>query len=497
MAIALLVALAGASSAQPLPPPVVPPENPITEPKRILGKILFWDEQLSSDNTVACGTCHRPASGGADPRIARHPGADGAFFTEDDVFGSQGVVRRDNDGMPIPDPVFGFEPQVTPRSAPSFFTSQDAADVFWDGRAASEFVDPETDIVVIAHIGALENQAITPILSDVEMAKEGRTWDDVRGKLNAVSPLQLATNLPPDVAAALAANPSYPDLFEAAFGDPAITAARIALSIATYERTLVADQTPFDVGTLTPDQALGLESFAAISDCVICHEPPHFTAFGFANLGVRPIDEDIGRQGVTGNVDDRGKFKIPSLRQVGLRPRFLHNGQRTELQAVLEFYADTLQHFGDNVDEILPVEVPNHAQVIDFLVNGLTDPRVASEVFPFDRPTLASESAVDVSPVPMPMSGAPIPVLSVHPNPFRPVTTLRYTLARTEDVRVTVFDVTGRLVRRLDVGSRPAGDHRLLWDGRDGRGRRVPAGTYFVRAELGSRTESMKVLATR
>jgi cytochrome c peroxidase len=39
-----------------LPPVPIPAENPITEPKRVLGKILFWDEQLSSDDTVACGT---------------------------------------------------------------------------------------------------------------------------------------------------------------------------------------------------------------------------------------------------------------------------------------------------------------------------------------------------------------------------------------------------------------------------------------------------------
>ena len=59
-----------------LPPVPVPAENPITEPKRVLGKMLFWDEQLSSDGSVACGTCHRPAFGGADPRVGRNPGTD-------------------------------------------------------------------------------------------------------------------------------------------------------------------------------------------------------------------------------------------------------------------------------------------------------------------------------------------------------------------------------------------------------------------------------------
>ena len=51
-----------------LPSPQGPAENPLTPEKAVLGKALFWDEQLSSDNTMACGTCHRPAEGGADPR---------------------------------------------------------------------------------------------------------------------------------------------------------------------------------------------------------------------------------------------------------------------------------------------------------------------------------------------------------------------------------------------------------------------------------------------
>ena len=87
----LVLALAASSRlAAELPAVPVPVENPITEPKRVLGKILFWDEQLSSDGSVACGTCHRPAAGGADPRTGRHPGIDKG--TIDDVMGSPGIV---------------------------------------------------------------------------------------------------------------------------------------------------------------------------------------------------------------------------------------------------------------------------------------------------------------------------------------------------------------------------------------------------------------------
>ena len=61
----LLLATTAAAQLGAVPAPT---ENPISEGKRVLGKILFWDEQLSNTNTVACGTCHIPSTGGTDPR---------------------------------------------------------------------------------------------------------------------------------------------------------------------------------------------------------------------------------------------------------------------------------------------------------------------------------------------------------------------------------------------------------------------------------------------
>jgi hypothetical protein len=69
----LALLLAHAAAAAPLPDVLVPAENPITASKTILGKILFWDEQLSSDDTVACGTCHLTEIGGSDPRNGERP----------------------------------------------------------------------------------------------------------------------------------------------------------------------------------------------------------------------------------------------------------------------------------------------------------------------------------------------------------------------------------------------------------------------------------------
>ena len=121
--------------AQPVPPVPFPVENPHSEAKRVLGKVLFWDEQLSSDRTVACGTCHVTGSAGADPRVGLHPGPDGSFGTPDDVAGSPGVRRADASGLFVEDPLFGQEVQVTGRAANSSIGAAFAPELFWDGRA--------------------------------------------------------------------------------------------------------------------------------------------------------------------------------------------------------------------------------------------------------------------------------------------------------------------------------------------------------------------------
>ncbi len=391
------VGWAGLASAA-LPPVPVPVENPLTPAKAVLGKILFWDQQLSTDNTVACGSCHAPAFGGMDPVLAVHPGADGLFGNADDVSGSFGVVRRGTDGMPKSDPLFGLARQVTDRAPPNFFGGLWASENFWDGRAGDSFLDPLTGSVAIATGGALENQALGPILSEVEMAKEGRTWSDVVERLEFAPPLGLATSWPADVSAAIALDPTYPDLFDAAFGDPAITPVRIAFAIASYERTLVPDQTAwdaFDAGdseALTPQEQQGLQ-FLEILNCNDCHPPPTFSDDTFRTLGLRSPSEDDGRQSVTGDPDDRGAFKTPTLRNSGLKPSFMHTGELTTLAEVMTFYGDGLAQDPENLDPLMPIDIaPSIADsFVAFIENGLTDPRVANETAPFDRPILAPE----------------------------------------------------------------------------------------------------------
>lgn len=387
-----------------LPPVPVPPQNPITEPKRVLGKALFWDEQLSYNNMVSCGTCHNPAVAGTDPRLFRNPGVDTVFNTPDDVFGSPGIVRSAPSNDYLFDAVFALNRQVTGRAANANINAAFAPQLFWDGRASGQFVDPRTGQTAIPVGGALESQSVGPPVSSVEMAHDNIDWDTITDKLRRVRPLAVATNIPADVAQALAGGASYGDLFESAFGDDAVTPRRIAFALATYQRTLISDQAPFDLfragqqNAITPQQLQGFQQFQAHS-CSACHNIANdlFTDFSFRNIGLRPVAEDAGRQNVTNNPADRGRFKVPSLRNVGLKATFMHNGMFQTLPDVIRFYArapGAPQQFPDNRDPLMNAIVPlppqQAALIQDFLQNALTDPRVAAQTFPFDRPSLFS-----------------------------------------------------------------------------------------------------------
>ncbi len=396
-----------------LPPVPAPAQNPTTPEKVVLGKILFWDEQLSSDDSIACGTCHVPTAGGGDPRWqdGLHPGPDGVYATDDDIVGSPGIARQASNGDFAVDAVFGLRRQVTARQAGTNHAAAFHSDLFWDGRASTTFVDPETNQVVIPFGGALESQALGPILSTVEMGMEGRTWQDVRSKLQNARPLALALSLTPDVQAALQQNPTYPDLFAAAFGDPAIGAARIAFALAAYQRTLIPDQTPWDrfmqgqTSAMNMMQQQGWGLFQGAGRCAACHVPPLFHDDQFHNLGLRWANEDRGLGAITQIPADDGAFKTPTLRNTGLRPRLFHNGQSPGLSgpaqmsdpdSVLNVYRNGGGVDRSNLDPFLlplgQLGVTNQELMMinQFVATALTDPRAANALPPFDHPRLRS-----------------------------------------------------------------------------------------------------------
>lgn len=80
------------------------------------------------------------------------------------------------------------------------------------------------------------------------------------------------------------------------------------------------------------------------------------------------------------------------------------------------------------------------------------------------------------------------------PNPFNPTTTIRFTLAEKQNVTVSVYDVSGRLVRTLLGGVRDTGSHTVTWDGRDSAGATVGSGVYFYRLDAGKFSDTKKMV---
>lgn len=183
----------------------------------------------------------------------------------------------------------------------------------------------------------LEDQALVPLLGEhpVEMAVTG---SEER------------------VLSYLRHDPIYPGMFAAAFpGDPdPIVLANAARAIASFERTLISGDSPFDryreagdAAALSPSAQRGAELFFGEAlHCGACHSGPFLTDMAFHNTGL--YDEDgrgglpEGNQGLiehTGLAADMGRFRTPSLRNVALTPPYMHDGSLMTLRDVIAHYA--------------------------------------------------------------------------------------------------------------------------------------------------------------
>ncbi len=400
----LAIAQGGPPPLPPLGPPPVPVENPQTPSKVALGQVLFWDEQLSMTGTAACGTCHMPRAGGNEPRTLQpnsasvHPGADLLFGSADDIVGSIGVPAHDAAGLYQRSALFGMAPQVGTRQSQSAINSAYPPTLFWDGRAAGSFIDPDTQLQVIANGGALENQALGPVLNGVEMAHSGRTLADVAARIASVRPLRLSPSIPTALQSWIA-NRNYPDLFAEVFGSAEISSARIALAIASYQRSLVANQTPHDLQTagqpaMTQAELAGRQAFLQ-AGCARCHGGPLLSDNNFHYIGVRPQTADPGRFAVTANNADRGRMRTPPLRNVELSPPYMADGRLRTLEEVVDFYNRGGDFTAPNKDpRIIPLGLTpqQRTAIVTFLRRPLTDARAQNETGPFERPMLFSES---------------------------------------------------------------------------------------------------------
>jgi cytochrome c peroxidase len=198
----------------------------------------------------------------------------------------------------------GINGQLTKRKAPSLLNRAYGTAYFWDGRAKS-----------------LEEQAIKPIEDPTEMG----------AKL-------------PAVVTRLRGDKDYPALFDKAFPGEPVSAETLAKAIASFERVLLRGDTPVDKfqkkgqrSAMTEEEIHGFWLFDSKARCWRCHGGANFTDESFRNTGVT-WGKDDGRFGVTKDGDDRGKFKVPTLRGIGIAGPFMHDGSLKTLADVVEFY---------------------------------------------------------------------------------------------------------------------------------------------------------------
>jgi cytochrome c peroxidase len=151
----------------------------------------------------------------------------------------------------------------------------------------------------------------------------------------------------PEAMARVAASSSYQKRFWSAFAD-SVNPFTLSLAIASYERTLISFNSPFDQfayggdsSALSPKAQRGLALFRSERlACASCHQLPLTTNFNFENNGLKQVYTDAGRAKVTNDLElNEGQFKVASLRNISLTAPYMHDGSLPSLEAVLEHYA--------------------------------------------------------------------------------------------------------------------------------------------------------------
>lgn len=152
-------------------------------------------------------------------------------------------------------------------------------------------------------------------------------------------------------------------------------------ALAAFQRTLISGNSAWDRYTngdlraLSDDQIAGMELFfSERSQCSSCHKGVFLSDFTFRNIGLYEVYEDAGRQRVTADPNDNGKFKVPSLRNVALTAPYMHDGSMNTLEEVVDHYTTGGQNhpLKDSLMEPLNLTLREKAQLVSFM-KALTD----------------------------------------------------------------------------------------------------------------------------
>jgi cytochrome c peroxidase len=174
----------------------------------------------------------------------------------------------------------------------------------------------------------------------------------------------------------------YPQLFEKAYDRQPDTYS-IIRAIASYERTLISANSPYDQylqgdsSALTASQKRGKRLFfSEKAECFHCHNGALFSDHAFHNNGIKAQYEDKGRFDITGNQRDIGKFLTPTLRNIAVTAPYMHDGSVKTLEAVMDHYAEGGKDHPNQSVLIQPLDLTekDKQDLINFL-HSLTDER--------------------------------------------------------------------------------------------------------------------------
>ena len=279
-------------------PPPVPASNPITAEKIELGRRLFYDNRLSVNNRGSCSSCHQQP----------------LAFTD----GRQQAI--------------GVTGELHARSSMSLINVAYNQNLTWASRK----------------LQTLEQQIAIPLFNEqpVELGLSGR---------EAV------------LVASLNADPTYEELFQGAFpeSEEKINIDNIIRALASFVRSIIAADSAFDRLLYLDDQSAISESarrgmrlfYSEKLHCGACHqgqnlaggqfaqgkpqEPTEFHNTGLYNVGGRNRypDADPGLRSESGQADDDGRFRAPSLRNIAVTAPYMHDGSIATLADVIDHYA--------------------------------------------------------------------------------------------------------------------------------------------------------------
>jgi cytochrome c peroxidase len=250
-----------------------------------------------------------------------------------------------SDGLPT---AVGFDMQILGRATPTILNTAFNTIQMWDGRKAD-----------------LEDQALGPIAADGEM------------------------NLPLDeMVTRLKQIPGYAPAFDHAYPGQGISEMTVARAIASFERTILSTESPFDRWRKGDSKALsasaknGFELFTGKANCAICHMGYNFTDNGFHNIGVKDegSQPDVGRFAQRKVKSMHGAFKTPTLRDISLTAPYMRNGMYKSLIEVVEHY-NRGGDVKDNLDiNMVPLNLSKDecADIVAFMESLTGAPRLVS-----------------------------------------------------------------------------------------------------------------------